>query len=59
MKGVTLVGPLPAEIQNFTTYAAALGAGSKSTDAAKAFINVLSGAPAQPVLKSRGMVPAS
>src|SRR5215467_6772322 len=25
-KGVTLVGPLPAEIQNYTTYAAAVGA---------------------------------
>jgi molybdate transport system substrate-binding protein len=59
VKGVTLVGPLPAEIQNFTTYAAGLSTGSKATDAAKAFINVLSGAPAQPVLKSRGMVPAS
>ena len=34
VKGVKLVGPLPAEIQNYTTYAAAVGADAKQPDAA-------------------------
>lgn len=59
VKGVTLVGPLPAEIQNYTTYAAGLGAGSKVGEPATALIKTLSGPLAEPVLKSRGMAPAS
>ena len=59
VKGVTLVGPLPAEIQNYTTYAAGLGAGSKVSEPATALIKALSGPLAEPVLKSRGMAPAS
>src|SRR5579864_8418319 len=34
VKGVTLVGPLPKEIQNTTTYAAGLSASTKEKDAA-------------------------
>jgi molybdate transport system substrate-binding protein len=52
---VTLVGPLPAEIQNYTTYAAGIGAGAKDSDAAKALIKVLSGPGAAAVLKEKGM----
>jgi molybdate transport system substrate-binding protein len=59
VKGVTLVGPLPVEIQNYTTYAAGLGADSKVSEAASALIKALTGPPAEPVLKSRGMGPAS
>jgi molybdate transport system substrate-binding protein len=59
VKGVTLVGPLPEEIQRYTTYAAALAAASKVTEPATALIRVLSGPLAEPVLKSRGMAPAS
>jgi len=58
VKGVVLVGPLPAEIQNYTTYAAGLGANAKEGDAAKAFIKALSGPAAAEVLKSKGMQPA-
>jgi len=55
-KGVTLVGPLPAAIQNYTTYAVGLGSGAASkADAAKAFIKVLTGPSAASVLKSTGM----
>ena len=53
--GVTLVGPLPAEIQNYTVYSAAIGVGTKEREAAQALIQVLSGASAAKVLKSRGM----
>jgi molybdate transport system substrate-binding protein len=55
VKGVTLVGPLPAEVQNTTTYAIGLGAGAKDAAAAKALIAYLAGPEAQAVLKARGM----
>src|SRR5665213_1890080 len=58
VKGVTLVGPLPKEIQNTTTYAAGLSTSTKEKDAAKELIEYLSGADAAAVLKSKGMVPA-
>jgi molybdate transport system substrate-binding protein len=55
VKGVTLVGPLPAEIQNYTTYAAGVSADAKEADAARALVKLLAGPAAEPVLKSRGM----
>jgi molybdate transport system substrate-binding protein len=55
VKEVTLVGPLPAEIQNYTTYAAGVGAGAKDGEAAKALIKFLSGPAAAAVLKEKGM----
>lgn len=58
VKGITLVGPLPAEIQNYTVYAAGLGANAKESEAAKALIKALSGPAATDVLKSKGMEPA-
>ena len=59
VKGETLVGPLSADIQNYTTYAAGLGAGTKACEPATALIKALSGPLAEPVLKSKGMAPAS
>jgi molybdate transport system substrate-binding protein len=58
VKGITLVGPLPAEIQNYTVYAAGLGANAKEGEAAKALVKALSGPVAADVLKSKGMQPA-
>src|SRR5437588_4034923 len=55
VKGVVLVGPLPAEIQNYTVYAAAIGAQAKESAAAKALLDALSGPAAAEVLKSKGM----
>ena len=40
-----LVGPLPADVQNYTSYSAALMSNSPSPDAAKAFMTFL-GTPA-------------
>ncbi|HEY5965412.1 MAG TPA: molybdate ABC transporter substrate-binding protein [Xanthobacteraceae bacterium] len=54
-KGVTLVGPLPAEIQNYTVYVVGLSTAAKEAEAAKAFIKVLTGPSAAGVLKSKGM----
>lgn len=58
VKGITLVGPLPADIQNYTVYAAGLGANGKESEAAKALLKTLSGPGAADVLKSKGMEPA-
>jgi molybdate transport system substrate-binding protein len=55
VKGIVLVGPLPAEIQNYTVYAAGLGANAKDGEAAKALIKALTGPAAADVLKSKGM----
>lgn len=55
VKGVKLAGPLPAEIQNYTTYAAGVAANAKQPEAALALIRLLTGPPADSVLKARGM----
>jgi molybdate transport system substrate-binding protein len=53
--GVALVGPLPKEIQNYTTYAVGLSSAAKQAEAARAFIKVLTGPSAAAVLKAAGM----
>jgi molybdate transport system substrate-binding protein len=55
VKGAVMVGPLPAEVQNYTTYAAALSPAPRDAAAAKALIDHLAGPAAAPVLKARGM----
>jgi molybdate transport system substrate-binding protein len=55
VKEVMLVGPLPADIQNYTVYAAGLGTGARDRDAANALIKALTGAGVAEVLKSKGM----
>jgi molybdate transport system substrate-binding protein len=50
-----LVGPLPADIQNYTVYAGALSAETKKAAAARELLAALRGAKAAEVLKSRGM----
>ena len=49
VKGVTLVGPLPKDLQKITTYSAGLAARSATPEAARAFIAFL----ARPAFKSR------
>jgi molybdate transport system substrate-binding protein len=56
--GVRFVGPLPKEIQNITTYSAALGANAKAREAASALLALLRGAEAAVALRSKGMEPA-
>jgi molybdate transport system substrate-binding protein len=55
--GVTLVGPLPAELQNQTVYAGAIAAGSADPQAARAFLAALAGPAARPVLAAKGLTP--
>jgi molybdate transport system substrate-binding protein len=58
VKGVTLIGPLPKDIQNYTTYAAGVSATTAQGEAAKALIKILSGPAAVELLKGKGMEPA-
>lgn len=58
VKGAELVGPLPAEIQNFTVYAGALAPATPQPQAAAAFLALLAGPEAAPVLAAKGMSPA-
>ena len=53
-KGVTLVGPLPAEVQNIAVYAAGLATRSAHPERAKEFIRRLTGFNAQTVLSAAG-----
>lgn len=56
--GVQLVGPLPDAIQNYTTYAGAVGSASRHAQAAQALLDALSGIEAREVLRAKGMTPA-
>ncbi len=58
VKGVTLVGPLPAEIQLITTYSAALSAGAANPEAAKAFLAAVAGPLGKAAAQAQGMDPA-
>jgi molybdate transport system substrate-binding protein len=55
--GTTLVGPLPAEIQNFTVYAAGVGSAAADGATARALVKFLSGPHALPIIKAKGMQP--
>lgn len=55
--GVELVGPLPPDIQFYTTFVAGISTGSKVPDAARDLIKFLKGPTAIPVIKSQGMEP--
>lgn len=55
VKGVTLVGPLPEAIQNYTVYAAGLSATARDAAAAQALIDYLRGSAAAAAIESRGM----
>jgi len=58
VKGVTLVGPLPAEIQLTTTYSAALAAAPANAEAAKAFLAAIAGPAGRAAAVAAGMDPA-
>ncbi|HWF94638.1 MAG TPA: molybdate ABC transporter substrate-binding protein [Xanthobacteraceae bacterium] len=55
--GAELVGPLPADIQLYTVYPAAVAADTKEGDAAKGLIKFLTGPAAVAVLKAKGLSP--
>jgi len=57
-KGVRLVGPLPAEIQNYTSYAAAPMTSARNIDVARAFVAFLEGSEGKAILAACGIEPA-
>jgi molybdate transport system substrate-binding protein len=55
VKGVTLVGPLPADIQLITTYSAALAQGAANDAPAKAFLAAVAGPLGKAAAEAVGM----
>jgi molybdate transport system substrate-binding protein len=54
-KGLRLVGPLPPDIQNYTTYGAALMSNAPSADAAQAFLTYLATPEARQIFAAAGI----
>lgn len=57
VSGAELVGPLPAELQNYVVFTAGISPNARDPEAAKAFIKFLTAPAALPVLKAKGMEP--
>jgi len=57
--GADLVGPLPADIQNYTDFATAAGTSAKQADAAKSLIRFLATPDAARVMKAKGLEPSN
>ena len=56
-QGVDVAGPLPAEVQNYSVFAAGIVGSSKQADAAKALVSFLSSPAASTLMKARGFEP--
>ncbi|RDJ21923.1 ABC transporter substrate-binding protein [Bosea caraganae] len=56
-KGIVYLGPLPAEIQNYTVWSAGLHKSSQRPDLARALILALAAAEAKGVLRQSGLEP--
>jgi len=57
VSGAELVGPLPAELQSYVVFTAAISPNARDAKAARAFINFFTAPAALPVLKAKGMEP--
>ena len=55
--GVTLVGPLPGEVQNYVNFSGGVSAKASNAAAAKALLRFLKGSAAAPVYQAKGMEP--
>ena len=55
--GVDYVGPLPADLQQFTTFSSGIIAGAKAPDAARALVKFITAPAAAAAFKKRGMEP--
>jgi len=59
VKGIVLVGPLPQEIQNYTTYAAGVGANARHPDEARALIRAFVAPKNADLIRSKGLEPVT
>jgi molybdate transport system substrate-binding protein len=57
VRGIDIVGPLPAELQKVTTFTAAVGAGATVPDQASALIRLLLAPQVQAALSGHGLEP--
>lgn len=57
--GAQYAGPLPAEVQIYTVFAAAAASGARDAAASRAFIEFLAAPAAAPVIRAKGMEPAA
>jgi molybdate transport system substrate-binding protein len=53
--GVTLIGPLPAEVQGYVTFHAGVATNAKNADGAKGLVVFLKSPAAAPIYKAKGM----
>jgi molybdate transport system substrate-binding protein len=56
-EGVDYVGPLPAEVQEYTTFSSGVIKGTKEEEPARALVRFLTSKDAAPVYRKRGMEP--
>ncbi|TMH06433.1 MAG: ABC transporter substrate-binding protein [Betaproteobacteria bacterium] len=56
--GIDILGPLPADIQQFTVFSAGVSTGAKTPDAAKELVKFLTAPGATPLIRKKGMEPA-
>lgn len=57
VKGIRYLGPLPADLQNYTVYSAAVHVGASNPDAAKSFLTAVRSATVAAVVRASGMEP--
>jgi molybdate transport system substrate-binding protein len=58
VRGITVVGPIPEEIQEITVFSAAVASRAKSREAAQALIAALSAPSAAATMRKNGLEPA-
>jgi molybdate transport system substrate-binding protein len=58
VKGVELVDPLPAEVQNYVVLTGGVGSNAKQPELALDFLKFLRAPAAVPVIKAKGLEPA-
>ena len=57
VKGIQILGPLPADIQHITVFSGGIHSGTKEADGAKALVKFLTGPSAAPVITKHGLEP--